>query len=99
MGTGSISLVLAILLSYSSGLLTAREMIARIDQLVASDGVTLGEAGLSSAFAELHKSMALCVWDEETYKQAPTAYIREPHLRQKVDDFVADWGRVLVSMM
>jgi len=43
--------------------------------------------------------MALCVWDEETYKEAPTAYIREADLRRKVDSFVLEWGKELVSMM
>ncbi len=91
--------MLAVLLSYQKGLLSTRNMIAKVDELVANDLVAFSDPTLSTAIEELHKSMALCVWDDETYSAAPTVYIRESDLRRKVDDFVHNWGEMLASMM
>ena len=99
MSTQSSVSILAVLLSYQKGLLTARNMIARVDELVANDLVSFSDPALVNAFEELHRSMALCVWDDETYSAAPTAYIRESDLKQKIDDFVRDWGELLASKM
>ena len=99
MNSNDISSVLAVLLSYLHGLIDAREMVSKIDDFVANDGAATMETEVSEQFSELHRAMALCVWDGQTHREARTVYILEPELRARVSDFVAAWGQSLASKL
>ena len=94
-GRCGIATLLATLLMYLRDLLPASDAIARVDELVSNDELVGLPDGCSTDFENLHRKFALCVWDDETHRAAPSAYIREPEMRKLTEAFIDKWGRAL----
>ena len=94
-----IAQLLGLIYGYEQLGLMGRSFVRAVDEIVASaEGLTLPEE-CQKDFDQLHVKLALCVWDEQTYREAPTAYICESEMRAVVREFVSKWGNTLASMI
>ena len=84
---GSVNKVLSVLADYLSENVSCREMVKKIDDLVGNDEVIDLDSRLQDDFLELHESLALCVWDDQTYDQFPDIYFRESDIKLVVINF------------
>jgi hypothetical protein len=89
------SKLIAVIYLYLANTITARQFIGHIDKLVSDDQLFELPVECKEAFDTLHQKIALCVWDDQTYNDAPDIYIKEPEMKTEVENFISDWGKVL----
>lgn len=81
------SKVLSTVVDYLSEEISCREFVKKIDDLVGSDETIGLDDRLQDDFLKLHESLALCVWDDQTYAQFPDVYLRESDVKPIVTKF------------
>jgi len=94
-----ISKLIAISYLYLTNAIKGRQFVKQIDILVSSDQLSLLPTECREAFDNLHEDIARCVWDDQTYSEAPDDYIKESTLKMAVKDFISMWGGELARHM
>ena len=85
--SSSTSKVLSTVSGYLSKEVSCRELVKKIDDLVGNDEAIDLDDRLQDDFFKLHESLALCVWDDQTYAQFPDVYLRESDVKPIVKKF------------